>query len=126
MRRRGAAKTRSLPSPRRLPRRTRGLTAEARSKIAELDKQIVRFRDQGQFAEAMAPAREVLEIRIRLQGASHVQTVAARDWLGRIEEMAKLPDEGRRAWVLPTPRRIERSPCNGRPRIARPKRSIGP
>jgi tetratricopeptide (TPR) repeat protein len=43
------------------------------------------------------PAREVLEIRTGLQGASHVQTVAARDWLGRIEEMAKLPDEGRRA-----------------------------
>jgi tetratricopeptide (TPR) repeat protein len=77
--------------------RPRGLTAEARSKIAELDKQIVRFRDQGQFAEAMAPAREVLEIRTRLQGASHVQTVAARDWLGQIEEMAKLTEEGQRA-----------------------------
>jgi hypothetical protein len=43
--------------------RTRGLTAEARSKIVELNKQIVRFRDQGQFGEAIAPAREVLEFR---------------------------------------------------------------
>jgi tetratricopeptide (TPR) repeat protein len=80
----------SSPTPGRL-------TGEPASQLAKLNRQIEELVDAGQFEEAMAPGREVLEIHTRLQGAEHPETVAARHNLDLFKELASVPAEGRRA-----------------------------
>jgi CHAT domain-containing protein len=56
----------------------RVLRGDDAKKVETLEKQIGDLQRQGQFAEAVAPAREVLKIRSRLQGEDHWETVNAR------------------------------------------------
>jgi hypothetical protein len=90
------AQTRNEPShvPPSAPRR---LTQEEAARIAELNQQIIRLQDAGRFAEAMTPAREMLELRTKLQGAGHWETVGARRRSVLLKQLASLPEEGQRA-----------------------------
>ena len=75
------------------------LDGAAASKIDELGRQSDRLMEAGRYAEAIAPAREVLEIRTRLQGTDHWQTAIVRYRLDLLEKLASLPAEGQRAMV---------------------------
>jgi CHAT domain-containing protein len=77
------------PAPRRL-------TGEAASKVAGLRQQIRRLDESGRFGEAIAPAREVLEVRTRVQGASHWETTGSQLFLDTLKQLASLPEEGQR------------------------------
>ncbi len=48
-------------------------------KVESLEKQVVDLEKQGQFAAAVTPAHDVLEIRRHLQGEDHWQTIDARN-----------------------------------------------
>ena len=61
-----------------IPPWKRQLSGEAAAQVAQLQQQIAQLRREGRFAEAIEPAREVAEIRTRLQGADHWQTADAR------------------------------------------------
>jgi tetratricopeptide (TPR) repeat protein len=76
-----------------------GLTGEPASKVAKLNQQISQVWATGRFGEAMTPAREVLEIHTRLQGAEHWETVNARYQLDSLKQLASLPEEGQRAML---------------------------
>jgi hypothetical protein len=79
------------------PSAPRRFTREEASKIAGLKQQIHRLQEMGRFAEALTPARELLEIRTRLQGAGHWETAGSRHLLDVLKQLANLPQEGQRA-----------------------------
>ncbi len=83
------------------------LTGESRAKIAELHARIKRLREEGRYAEAMTPARELLEIHTRLQGISHLETVAARLRVDLFKEVANLPEDGQLRTGFNQFRRVE-------------------
>src|SRR5262249_28254426 len=56
----------------------RALKGEDAKKAEQLEKKIAQFKEAGKFAEAIAPAREALAIRIRAQGPEHWQTADAK------------------------------------------------
>ncbi len=56
----------------------RVLQADDAKRVEALEKMLEDLEKKGQFAEAVAPAREVLVIRRRVQGEDHWQTVNAR------------------------------------------------
>ena len=58
-----------------------------------LEKQIADLEKKGRFAEAIAPAREVLAIRNRVQGQDHWETVNARIEEQSCTRVAGLPRE---------------------------------
>src|SRR5262245_3595986 len=80
-----------------IPPWKRPLSGEAAARVAKLEQQIDQLRKEGRFAEAIAPAREVAEIRTRLQGADHWQAADARRALEDLRQLAALPEEGRKA-----------------------------
>ena len=82
-----------------LPPWKRPLSGEAAARVAQLEQQIAQLRRAGLFAEAIAPAREVAEIRTRLQGGDHWQTADARRAVDDLRRIATLPEEGRKALV---------------------------
>src|SRR5262249_51652301 len=80
-----------------IPPWKRPLSDEAAAQVAQLEQQIALLRRAGWFAEAIEPAREVEEIRTRLQGADHWQTADARRAVDGLRKIADLPEEGRKA-----------------------------
>src|SRR5205085_9767907 len=56
----------------------RVLRGDDAKRVAELEKQIQALEDAGKFAEAQAPAKEIVKVRTRVQGADHWQTADAR------------------------------------------------
>jgi tetratricopeptide (TPR) repeat protein len=80
-----------------LPAWKRQLTGEAAAQVAKLDQRIAQLRKEGKFAEAIEPAREVAEIRTRLQGADHWQAADARRAVDDLRRIAAMPEEGRKA-----------------------------
>jgi tetratricopeptide (TPR) repeat protein len=80
-----------------IPAWKRPLSGEAAAQVEKLEQQIDQLRRAGRFAEAIAPAREVAEIRTRLQGADHWQAADARRAVDDLRQLAALPDEGRKA-----------------------------
>src|SRR6516162_7344138 len=80
-----------------LPPWKRPLTGEAAAQVQKLEQQIAQLQKEGKFAEAIAPAREVAEIRTRLQGADHWQTADARRAVDDLRKIATLPEDGRKA-----------------------------
>jgi hypothetical protein len=80
-----------------IPPWKRPLSGKAAARVAQLEQQIAQLRRAGRFAEAIEPAREVAEIRTRLQGADHWQTANARRAVDELRMIATLPEEGRKA-----------------------------
>jgi hypothetical protein len=80
-----------------IPPWKRPLSSEPAAQVAKLEQQIAQLRRAGQFAEAIEPAREVGEIRTRLQGADHWQAADARRAVGDLRQIAALHEEGRKA-----------------------------
>jgi CHAT domain-containing protein/tetratricopeptide (TPR) repeat protein len=73
------------------------VTGKSASRLDELDRQIDRLQVAGRFSQALAPAREALQMRTKLQGAGHWETVAARRRSELLARLARLPADGRRA-----------------------------
>src|SRR5262249_34550180 len=71
----------------------RTLTGDDAKPVEELEKTITELRRAGKFTEAREPARTVLEIRTRIQGAGHWQTGDARRAIKTLEQIAALPTE---------------------------------
>jgi hypothetical protein len=80
-----------------LPPWKRQLSGEAASQVEKLEQQIAQLQKEGKFAEAIDPAREVAELRTRLQGADHWQAADARRMVDDLRRVAALPEEGRKA-----------------------------
>src|SRR4051812_20209036 len=83
--------------PSSTPPGKRPLSGEAAARVAKLEQQIAQLQREGQFANAVEPAREVAEIRARLQGDDHWQTADARRTVHDLRTFAALPGEGRKA-----------------------------
>ena len=75
----------------------RQLSGGAASLVVDLGRQYSSLASEGRFKEAAEIAREVAEIRTRLQGADHWETGDARHIADGLRSIAALPDEGRRA-----------------------------
>jgi tetratricopeptide (TPR) repeat protein len=75
----------------------RQLGGEAAAQVAKLEQQIAQLRLEGRFTEAIEPAREVAEIRTRLQGADHWQTADARRAVDDLRKIATSAEDGRKA-----------------------------
>jgi tetratricopeptide (TPR) repeat protein len=75
----------------------RQLTGADAARVEKLGQQIARFRHEGRFADAIGPAREVAEIRARVQGGDHWQAADARRAVDDLRTIAALPEEGRQA-----------------------------
>jgi CHAT domain-containing protein/tetratricopeptide (TPR) repeat protein len=73
----------------------RKLTGADARRAAELERQIAVLRQAGQEVEAQRPARALLELRTRGQGADHWQTTDVRQLLRNLEKVAALPEEAR-------------------------------
>src|SRR5262249_51523876 len=80
-----------------IPPWKRPLSGEAAARVAKLEQQIAQLRREGRLGEAIEPAREVAEIRTRLQGADHWQTADARRAVDDWRTIAALPEDGRKA-----------------------------
>ena len=74
----------------------RNLTGDDAELADELSQRIDELYRSGDFADAQAPARELLELRTREQGAAHWQTQDARRLLATLERAAGL-EAGARA-----------------------------
>jgi tetratricopeptide (TPR) repeat protein len=80
-----------------IPPWKRQLSGDAASRVAKLEPQIAQLQREGRFAQTIEPAREVAEIRTRLQGADHWQAADARRAVDDLRTIAALPEEGRKA-----------------------------
>jgi CHAT domain-containing protein len=80
-----------------LPPWKRQLTGEAATQVQKLEQQIAQLHKEGKFTEAIEPARQVAEVRMRLQGADHWQAADARRAVDDLRTIAALPEEGRKA-----------------------------
>jgi CHAT domain-containing protein/Tfp pilus assembly protein PilF len=91
-----AAQVERKPEPGTPPWK-RQLSGEAASRVAKLEQQIAQLKREGRFGEAIEPAREVAEIRKRLQGADHWEAGDARRAVEDLQKIAALPEEARKA-----------------------------
>jgi Tfp pilus assembly protein PilF len=87
----------SSGQPASTPPWKRQLIGEDASRVEKLEKQIEQLKRDGRFSDAIGPAREVAEIRIRLQGADHWQAADTRRAVDDLRKIATLPEEGRKA-----------------------------
>jgi CHAT domain-containing protein/tetratricopeptide (TPR) repeat protein len=83
----GAARAEEAPPWQRV------LAAEDSRRVEELEKKIAALSQAGKYDEAQAPAREVLDIRTRVQGADHWQTSDAKRSLRDLQRLAALPPD---------------------------------
>src|SRR5262249_40424779 len=85
------------PSPAPSPSKTApgALVGDEAHRVDSLDRAIGELEKEGQLVRAVAPAREVLAIRTRLQGAAHWETADARRRLETLTKVAAMPPETR-------------------------------
>src|SRR5262245_24097230 len=74
---RGQADAEPSPSHAKDPPWMRMLKGADAKKAEELEKKVGELFEAGKFADAIAPAREVLALRTGVQGADHWQTADA-------------------------------------------------
>src|SRR5690349_6460988 len=67
------------------------LTGDDAKQVDELDQRITELSDAGRYAEAQVPARTILALRTRVQGATHWQTGNAKRDLETLQQIATLP-----------------------------------
>jgi CHAT domain-containing protein/tetratricopeptide (TPR) repeat protein len=78
------------PSPEDAPYK-HVLTGDDAKRVAELKGKVHELQVAGKFAEAQEPAREIVAIRTRVQGARHWQTKAAEREVETLKQIAALP-----------------------------------
>jgi hypothetical protein len=71
------------------------LTREAAERVAALDGKIAELQRSGKFAEAVPLGKEIVDLRTRLQGADHWQTIHSRQQLLDYELLARLTHKQR-------------------------------
>jgi CHAT domain-containing protein/tetratricopeptide (TPR) repeat protein len=69
----------------------RMLTGDDAKRAAELEKKLGELVQSDKFAEAQAVARQIVELRSRVQGAEHWQTANARVQLDLLKRWERLP-----------------------------------
>ena len=79
------------------PSRLRVLSGDEAERVRAMAKTIEGLESQGRYDEAVAPAREVLAIRRRVQGEGHWETIGARFVEQKETRMADRPAEERAA-----------------------------
>src|SRR5262245_35213681 len=79
------------------PAAPKTLAGEDTRRVEELNKTIDQVRRAGRFAEAVAPAQQVLAICEKALGPDHWQTSDAHRTVEDLRKIAALPEEGHRA-----------------------------
>jgi CHAT domain-containing protein/tetratricopeptide (TPR) repeat protein len=69
----------------------RSLTGADARKVEQLSQQLIQLYEAGRYVEAQVPAREILSLRTRVQGARHWQTLNEQRALETVERIAALP-----------------------------------
>jgi tetratricopeptide (TPR) repeat protein len=82
------------------------LTGEDSRLTAQQEKRIAELTEAGLWGEALKLARQVLELRVRVQGAGHWQAADAARNVQTLERLVALP-EAERAEFLATPRVLQ-------------------
>src|SRR6516165_9623529 len=82
-------KTKAAPRP--------TLSAEQEKQIQDWQKSIAKLKSQGQFAEALGPARKVQALCERVLGVDHWRSADARRGIADLDLLARLPEQGRKA-----------------------------
>jgi hypothetical protein len=72
------------------------LNGDMARKVMKLEQQVDKLQKAGKFAEAVAPAEEITELREKFQGADHWQVVDSRRTLQLCQKLARCSD-GERA-----------------------------
>jgi tetratricopeptide (TPR) repeat protein len=67
------------------------LTGDEAKRVAELEVKIYQLRRDGQYADALAAAQTILEVRSRVQGTNHWETGDARRLVQTLKQIAALP-----------------------------------
>jgi tetratricopeptide (TPR) repeat protein len=75
----------------------RALTGADAKRVQELEQKVNALKTAGRFAEAEKPAREIVAVRTRAQGAGHWQTADANRQVHDLMQLATLPAEDRAA-----------------------------
>ncbi len=75
------------------PAEERSLPGEDAKQVEKLGKQLEENYEAGKYAEGLSPAREILALRTRLQGATHWETVIAKNNLETLERITALPKD---------------------------------
>src|SRR5262249_3847945 len=89
---------RKAPSPPAAPAPAPKQLSEADAKwVGAQSKTIDALGRAGKFAEAVAPARQVVEVYEKALGPDHWQTADARRLVETLKTIDTLPEEGRRA-----------------------------
>ena len=83
------------PDAKAAPRPT--LSTEQEKQIQNWQKSIVELGNQGQFAEALGPARQIQALCERVLGVDHWRSADARRGIADLDLMARLPEQGRKA-----------------------------
>src|SRR5262245_3869413 len=81
------------PPKKEEPPYKRVLTGADAQRVAELAKKVYQLEDAGKYQEAQAPAREIVQIRRRMQGVNHWQTTDARLQEAFLKKVAALPPD---------------------------------
>ena len=67
------------------------LTGDDAKQVEDLDRKVAELSNAGRYAEAQVPARAILALRTRVQGATHWQTANAKRELVKLQQIAALP-----------------------------------
>lgn len=79
------------------------------AEATRLSAEIVKLYSEGKYAEAVPPARRVLEIREKALGPEHRQTISALNNLAALLREKGSPDEAEKLWLRALPV-VEREP----------------
>jgi Flp pilus assembly protein TadD len=115
----GLAFTAGLGSGADDPPWKRVLKGDDARKATELERRLDEFEEAGKFAEAHTPARELLALRERVQGAGHWQTQDARRLVETLQQIAGKPVDLQKALVLATKQTAEAEQLYQQGRYAR-------
>jgi tetratricopeptide (TPR) repeat protein len=75
-------------------------TGDDAKRLEELQQKVDDLFKAGKYREAVAPAREIVTIRVRAQGADHWQVADAQRHVQRFERLASLPAEAQAELTL--------------------------
>lgn len=85
--------------PSKKPQWQRMLSAKDEATAIDLERRIVKFEENDQYAEAIPIAEKLLALRVEKQGADHWQAIREKYWLAQLKAVAKQPVEKRREWM---------------------------
>src|SRR5437870_4860908 len=90
------------PAPAQVPPATKptprpSLSREQEKQVEKWQESIAGLMSQGQFTEALGPAREVRALCERVLGVDHWRSADARRAIADLDLIARLPEQGRKA-----------------------------